>query len=197
MRLIGREFELASCRAALDPTGPQAGMVITGEAGIGKTALHRAALARAAARGHTCCRRRGGPRQGPLALGGLADLLEPGAREVLHQLPDVQADALRAVLHMVPAGAPVADGLLIRATVNVLRAMAAPRVLVAVDDEQWLDADTRRLLCLAAGWLPQSPSPGWCPCALTVPMRGWQQCSRTSWERAVPEPTCARSTVNR
>lgn len=52
---------------------------------------------------------------------------------------------------------PVTETLLERAVVGVLRELAAAGVVVAVDDEQWLDADTRRLLQAAVVRLAAVP----------------------------------------
>jgi hypothetical protein len=101
---------------------------------------------------------RGGGGEIGVPLANLADLLDPAAREVLGQLPEVQADVLRVALRLSPAGAWVDEALIARATVNTLRALAGgTRLLFAVDDEQWLDPDTRRLLSTAAAWLSDAP----------------------------------------
>ena len=76
---------------------------------------------------------------------------------VLHRLPQPQVDALRAALGLASAQAPVTSMLLERATVGVLRELAAAGVVVAVDDEQWVDQDSLRLLESAAVRLKDAP----------------------------------------
>src|SRR5262249_33506647 len=87
---------------------------------------------------------------GCAGLANLADLFEPVAGTVLPRLPAPQASALRAALGLAPAQALVTETLLERAVIGVLRDLAPAGVVVAVDDEQWLDGDTRRLLEAAA-----------------------------------------------
>ncbi len=60
-------------------------------------------------------------------------------------------------LGLAPAAAPVTAALLERATVGVLRELAATGVVIAVDDEQWVDQDSLRLLESAAARLKDVP----------------------------------------
>ena len=62
---------------------------------------------------------------GQAGLANLADLVEPVTGAVLHRLPQPQAEALRAALGLASAQAPVTSMLLERATVGVLRELAA------------------------------------------------------------------------
>jgi hypothetical protein len=87
-----------------------------------------------------------GLRGGQAGLGSLADLVEPVAGAVLPRLPPPQADAVRAALGLSAAGVPVTGTLLGRAVAGVLRELAAAGVVVAVDDGQWVDPGSRRLL---------------------------------------------------
>ena len=94
---------------------------------------------------------------GQAGLANLADLLDPVADAVLPRLPPPQADALRAALGLAAADAPVTATLLERATVGLLRELAAAGVVVAVDDEQWVDQDSLRLLESAVVRLKDAP----------------------------------------
>jgi DNA-binding CsgD family transcriptional regulator len=132
-------------------------VVISGESGIGKTALYRAVVDLVAGDGARVISTTGLREEAAPPLSNLADLLDPAVRDVLPQLPPVQADALRVALRLTDAGTSPDDALLVRATVNGIRALASPRLLLAIDDEQWLDADTRRLLKVAASWLTGQP----------------------------------------
>ena len=76
---------------------------------------------------------------------------------VLPRLPQPQASALREALGLAPAQAPVTRTLLERATVGVLRELSVAGVVVAVDDEQWVDQDSLRLLESAAVRLKDAP----------------------------------------
>jgi DNA-binding CsgD family transcriptional regulator len=159
--LLGRDHELASCRTALLAEHHPAAAVIAGEPGIGKTTLFRSLLAEAQTSGSRVLVTTGLPSDVDLPLGNLVDLLDPAARDVLGELPAPQAQALRVVLKLAPAGGLLDDVLILRATVNALRALhSGGRLMVAVDDAQWLDPDTQRVLSMAVTGLSQA-AVGW------------------------------------
>ncbi len=154
--LLGRVAELAACRGALSDAGAGAvAAVITGAPGIGKTSLWRA-VAGSWPAGVVVLRTTGVP-SGQAAFANLADLLDPVAGRVLPGLPAPQASALRAALGLAAAEGPLGEALLERAVVGVLEGLARDGVVVAVDDEQWADADTGRLLEAAAVRLGDAP----------------------------------------
>ena len=126
-----------------------------GAPGIGKTTLWQA-VADAQPAG-TVVLRTTGLQGGQAGLANLADLVEPVTGVVLPRLPQPQANALRGALGLAAAQAPVTRTLLERATVGVLRELAVAGVVVAVDDEQWVDQDSLRLLESAAVRLKDAP----------------------------------------
>jgi DNA-binding CsgD family transcriptional regulator len=146
--------ELAACQQALSAgRGGAAAAVITGAPGIGKTTLWRAAAETQPA--GTVVLRTTGVQGGQAGLANFADLVEPVAGAVLPRLPPPQAGALRAALGL--AAAPVTAAVLERATVGLLRELAGAGVVVAVDDEQWVDQDSLRLLGSAVVRLHDTP----------------------------------------
>jgi len=153
--LLGRLAELAACQQAL-AAGREgaAAAVITGAPGIGKTTVWRAA---ADMQPTSTVLRTTGLQAGQAGLANLADLLNPVADGVLPRLPRPQAGALRAALGLAAADVPVTAGLLELATVGLLRELAQAGVVVAVDDEQWLDQDSLRLLGSAVVRLKDVP----------------------------------------
>jgi DNA-binding CsgD family transcriptional regulator len=154
--LLGRVAELAACRGALSDAGVgAAAAVIAGAAGIGKTSVWRAA-AESRPAGVVVLRTTGVP-GGQAAFANLADLLDPVAGRVLSGLPAPQASALRAALGLAAADMPPGEALLERAVVGALGGLARDGVVVAVDDEQWVDADTGRLLQAAVVRLRDAP----------------------------------------
>jgi DNA-binding CsgD family transcriptional regulator len=160
MLLLGRESELAVCDAVLCGGQFPVGLVVTGEPGIGKTAFCRAVVDRAVAGGWRVLSSIGLCAEAAVPLANLADLLGPVAGEILRQLPSIQRQVLRGLL-LQETPARVDDAVVARATVNALRAAAGhARLLIAIDDAQWLDADTTRLLSTATAWLTDL-SVGW------------------------------------
>lgn len=151
--IVGREAELQRIAAFLDAAaaGPAA-LVLAGEAGIGKTTLWEAGLDAARARGCHVLVSRPAESETALSYAGLADLLAGAGQYGFEQLPAVQRSALEAALLRGRATAAerdhraVATGML-----GVLHGLARERpVLLAVDDLQWLDASSRRVLEFAA-----------------------------------------------
>ena len=156
MGLLGRLSELAACRGALSDAGVgAAAVVIAGAPGIGKTSVWRAA-AESRPAGMVVLRTTGVP-GGQAAFANLADLLDPAAERVLPELPEPQAGALRAALGLAAAEVPLRETLIERAVVTALAGLARDGMVVAVDDEQWVDADTGRLLKAAAIRLRDAP----------------------------------------
>jgi DNA-binding CsgD family transcriptional regulator len=150
--LVGRDAEIAAIAGWVDllTVGP-AGLVIEGEAGIGKTSLLRIAADLAAERdAHLLLAR---PVEAELALGysGLGDLLQGAAEQRIRDLPAPQAEALLAALSLT---APPRSGdplLVARATLSLLRLLAAEAdVVLVIDDVQWLDAPSRRAIGFVA-----------------------------------------------
>ncbi|MEV6865670.1 AAA family ATPase [Streptosporangium subroseum] len=161
MRLHGRDSELAACRLALRSDRAPVGIVISGEPGIGKTLLYRAIMHFATASGWQVLSTTGLKSESTVPFINLADLLDPAVYEVFEKIPPVQADVLRNALHLKAFSGQSDTALVARAAVNAFRAIAGTtegkRLVVAIDDEQWLDEDTRRLLGMAVAWLSDIP----------------------------------------
>ena len=154
--LLGRGPELAVCRAALSGGRADAvAVVIAGPPGIGKTTMWRA-VADSFSADALVLRTTGLP-GAQAALASLADLLDPVAATVLAGLPPPQATALRVALGLAAPGTLLTGALPERAIVGALRGLARGGVVVALDDEQWVDGDTRRLLEIAAARLSGAP----------------------------------------
>ncbi len=150
--LIGRDAELADLGRWLHllADGPAA-LVISGEAGIGKSTIWSAATSQGAAQGARVLVSR--PVEAELRLGyaALGDLLGVASEPVLERLSDTLRQALAAALSVgsePESGDPLLVG---RATLAVLIELAAEGpVLLAIDDAQWLDAASARALAFAA-----------------------------------------------
>jgi DNA-binding CsgD family transcriptional regulator len=137
--LIGRDEELDAARGAL-ATLPTI-VALEGEAGIGKTSVWRAVAEELEAGGHVVLSARPAEAETHLSYAGLADLLDPVLDDSLAELPAPQREALAAALHRAESGGRAPDQAAIAfAVLGALRnASRDRRVILAVDDLQWLD----------------------------------------------------------
>src|SRR5271155_4688864 len=152
--IIGRDAGLAQLRALVDPV-PQASQVllVTGEAGMGKTALLADAAERARSAGIRVLSVTGRESESKLAFAGLHQLLRPVLSSAAG-LPGRQAQALLGALGLAPD--PVApDPLLTGVAVLTLLSDLAERspVLVVADDAHWLDRSSLDALAFAGSRL--------------------------------------------
>ena len=150
--IIGRDGELATVGGLLDAEGhwPRT-LLLDGEAGIGKTTLWQAGVRHAATGGMHVLATRPLETEAKLAFAGVGDLLA-GRHEAFGELPAPQAHALRAALMLEePVTGEVDERGVGLGFLATLRALAGDRsVLVAVDDLQWLDRPSARVLVFAA-----------------------------------------------
>src|SRR3954471_9018935 len=160
--VVGRERELSDLPRVLDAAvvdGPRA-LVLRGEAGIGKTTIWRAVLAVASARSMRILRCAPGELEIRLAYAALGDLLLPVLAGEGSVLPAPQRRALEVALSLSdPAGAPPDQRAVAAAALAVICRLAergGPLVL-AVDDAQWLDAPSERVLSYVSRRLAALP----------------------------------------
>ena len=151
--LVGRDEELRLVLASLDDL--PAAVVLQGEAGIGKTSIWHAAIGELDAGGVRILSTRPAEAESQLSYAGLADILDPVLDEVVTALPSPQRRALEVALRRAdPEGAPPDQAAIAFAVLGALRTAAETgRVVVAVDDMQWLDAPSHFALAFAAGRL--------------------------------------------
>ena len=136
-----------------------AGLALEGEPGIGKTTLWRDAVASAGRRGFGVIATAPAEPDAALAFAGLGDLFDGLPETTLDRLPDPQRRALAAALFVCDtAAAPADPQALPRAVLTVVRGLAAEApLLVAIDDEQWLDRASARVLAFALCRLRDEP----------------------------------------
>jgi len=144
--IVGRDSELDALGRWFDGPFP-ALLEIEGEAGIGKTTLWEEAvrLARDASCLVLVCRP--AEVETVVSYGALASLLEP-ALVVADELPPSRLHALEGALRLRPVSLSSLDETAVAlGALSALRAAAAHRrVVVAIDDVQWLDASSRAAL---------------------------------------------------
>jgi hypothetical protein len=138
-RLIGRDREVGFLRSFVDQSASQGGaLLLSGDAGVGKTVLLDAAAAHAAAAGMRVVRAAGAEFEADLSFAALNQVLYP-LLGGLEQLSPLHGKALRVALGL-RDGSP-ADQLVVSnaALALVVQAAAAHPVLVIVDDLPWVD----------------------------------------------------------
>ena len=160
MSIVGRDYELGLVRRFVNDVshGP-ASLVLDGPAGIGKTAIWQQAVLDARAGGVAVRTSRCSESDAGWAFAGLGDLLDGLGGDALTELPVVQQSALSAALLLsdVVDGSP-GDRVVGVAVLGVLRMLARSGPLVlAVDDIQWLDASSRKVLSFALRRLTDEP----------------------------------------
>jgi DNA-binding CsgD family transcriptional regulator len=150
-QLVGRSALLADLHDAITAAGADRGraFLLVGEAGIGKTAGLRAAVAMARGAGRRVLRTVGHEAETTLAYAGLHRLLRP-LLGLTGELPEVQRRGLLGAFGMDDGGTGERFVVSI-ATMNLLR-LASERhpLLVTADDAQWLDAETQHVLAFVA-----------------------------------------------
>jgi DNA-binding CsgD family transcriptional regulator len=170
--IVGRDAGLARLRGLVNPA-PSASRVllVTGEAGMGKTVLLADTAERARAAGTRVLQVTGRESESKLAFAGLHQLLRPVLPDVAG-LPGPQARALLGALGLADPGA--ADPLLTGVAVLTLLSDLSERSPVAVvaDDAHWLDRSSLDVLAfvgsrldaervvLLVGARGQAPPPG-------------------------------------
>jgi DNA-binding CsgD family transcriptional regulator len=129
-----------------------AGLVIEGEAGIGKTTLWLEAVAQARERGFQVISARVGQAESVLAYAAVADLLRDVEPTLLASLPDLQRVAVDRVLLRASGDEPQTDQRVVAAALAtaVDRLAAHTPVLLAIDDVQWLDPSSQAVISFAA-----------------------------------------------
>ncbi|MFN2418342.1 MAG: AAA family ATPase [Candidatus Limnocylindria bacterium] len=147
--VFGRARELRSVERFLDGILVHPGVLtVEGEMGAGKTALWKAAAAAGQRRGYRVLACHPVESEQSLAFAALGDLLEGVLDDAQLQLPEPQDRALRvAVLMADPEGQPPDQRSVSVATLGAIRSISqrAP-VLLAIDDLQWMDRASARVL---------------------------------------------------
>ena len=152
-RVVGRDAELAAIDQFVADAGDSPwSVLITGEAGIGKTALWRAVAAGLGSRSLVLATR-STEAESAFAFAALTDLLAPIPSSVFDGLPAPQREALEvATLRAAPSSEDNVDTRSIATAVSrLLPMLAAERpLIIALDDIQWLDPSSREVLEFAA-----------------------------------------------
>lgn len=146
--ILARAAEIDAIARFVDATrdGPAA-LALSGPPGIGKTTLWAAGVRYGERRGHRVLQARPTEAEAAFPFAALADLFAEPFSSARRELPPQQERALAAALLVSDEDEPVDPRAAATASVGVLRLLAEERpVLLAIDDAQWLDATSRRIL---------------------------------------------------
>ena len=149
-RLIGRAHELRALKELLSDIEQRgAAVILSGEAGMGKSSLVATASDEARARGFQVLMTAGVQCETHLPFAGLHQVLLPVLADADH-LPSPQRRAVEAAFGMVDAPTPELF-LIALATLHLLSdASARAPLLVVAEDAQWLDRPTADVLAFVA-----------------------------------------------
>jgi ATP/maltotriose-dependent transcriptional regulator MalT len=151
--IFGRAEQLALMAAFVDRTStrPRA-LVFAGDAGIGKSVLWNWGTEAAARLGWRVLSCRPGERESSLSYAALGDLLAEAVDEVGRDLPEPQRRAMDVALLRRAAMDRAIDRRAIAVAALAIIKLIVRRqpVLIAVDDANWLDKPTSRVLEFAA-----------------------------------------------
>lgn len=151
--LIARDGELDTIRGLLSAErGAPAGLVLEGEPGVGKTSLWECGIALGREQGLRVLVARASGAETGLPFAALIDLLDGVTTEELAALPSTQLQALNVALYREdPTGRPPEPQAIWLGLLSALRVLASgERLLLAVDDVQWLDRASEEALAYAA-----------------------------------------------
>ena len=149
--IVGRDAELEALTRFLDALrGSRGGLVLEGEAGIGKTVLWLEAVRMAETRGYRVLVARPAESEAQLPYAALADLVGGVFDETRALIPVPQERRLAVALLRAEPDEAVDERTIGTALVSIFAALEGEDpVLVAVDDVQWLDAASERALAFA------------------------------------------------
>jgi DNA-binding CsgD family transcriptional regulator len=158
--VFGRDEELSTLVSFLDEitTGPTA-LLLTGDAGAGKSTLWKEGVQSARDGSFRVLTCQPVESEAKLSFAALGDLFGGVAEEVERSLPAPQARALDvALLRAEPEGALPESRAVSLAVLGAIRALSeAEPLLLAMDDVQWLDPPSARVLEFALRRLVAEP----------------------------------------
>ncbi len=157
---VGRKRELSAIARYVEqlPENPR-DLLFEGEAGIGKTTIWRAGTEAAIGAGYRVLASRPGEHDKALTYSAIGDLIGDVFEEALADAPDPQRRALEVALLRRPSTERGPDRRVIALGVReAIRTLCAARpVVLAVDDAQWLDPSSARVLAFALRRLSGHP----------------------------------------
>ncbi|WP_181774881.1 helix-turn-helix transcriptional regulator [Amycolatopsis pittospori] len=157
MPLFGREAELKDLGELVDgPAAGCGGVVVQGEAGVGKSALVAEAVAAATVGGLRVLRTTGVEAERNFAYAGLHQLLYP-VRASVDTLPAPQRSALWTALGLAETAEPNAYLVGLAALTLLSEEAAVKPLLIVAEDVHWLDRESADVLAFVARRIESEP----------------------------------------
>ncbi|GHG27097.1 MULTISPECIES: ATP-binding protein [Amycolatopsis] len=156
MALCGRDTELKELGELVDGPEDRSGVLIRGEAGIGKSALVASTAAAASVAGLRVLRTTGAEAERNLAYAGLHQLLYP-VRAGVAELPEPQRDALQTALGLAAGAEPSAYLVGLAALTLLAEEAAVKPLLLVAEDAHWLDRASADALAFVARRIETEP----------------------------------------
>jgi DNA-binding CsgD family transcriptional regulator/tetratricopeptide (TPR) repeat protein len=157
--ILGRDPELGAIHRFVGSIadGPRA-LVLEGSAGIGKTTLWRAGVSAARSLGSLTLTSRAAEGEATLSYSALGDLFEGPIDDALAALPEPQRRALDAALLRSEPDATLDRRAISLGSLGVIRSLGTGSpVVLAIDDVQWLDTPSARVLTFVLRRLRHEP----------------------------------------
>jgi DNA-binding CsgD family transcriptional regulator len=154
--LVGRERELDTVDRFIGQAASETTcLVIEGPAGIGKSVLWAEGVERARSREASVLQAHPSAAEQNLAFATISDLLAAARDDLYEALPAPQRRALARALLLDDDGGRVDPRAAAAGFLSVIRALAdeASTLVIAVDDLQWVDPASSRMLAFAASRL--------------------------------------------
>lgn len=185
--VVGREEQASAIADFLASiVAEPLGLVLEGEPGIGKTTLWLEAVRQAEDRGFRVMMARPVAAESVLAYASLADMLDDCDQALLADLPSPQRAALdRVLLREGAEGLPVDQRAVAAGFLSVVSALAEKsKVVLAIDDVQWLDSSSRLAVAFAVRRLTG-------PVGMLATIRTGENAAVGSWLQ-LPRPDAVR-----
>jgi DNA-binding CsgD family transcriptional regulator len=151
--ILSRQAEVRAVADFLaSASGQPSALIVEGEPGIGKTTLWSAVVKQAVERGFRVLMARPAAAESVLAYASLADLMADVDAAAFAELPYPQRRAIdRVLLRADTDGEPTDQRAVAAGFLSVVQRLGEQSpVLVAIDDLQWLDESSVRVLAFAA-----------------------------------------------
>jgi DNA-binding CsgD family transcriptional regulator len=159
LEIVGRDIEVAQLHEFIGADQRRATLVLSGGPGIGKTTIWQDGIEAAREQGLRVLASRPSGAEAHHSFSVLIDLCDELEFDAFADIPGPQRSALEvALLRAEPSDKPLEPHAIALGFLGLLRAISREsRVLIAVDDLQWLDSPSAEVLAFVARRLEGEP----------------------------------------